>query len=231
MLEKIAKREGFGDILADGIRKAAEKYRARREPFAMEIGGEELPMHDPKLTPDFFTTYKLDPTPARHTQWDNSARPGWNPGDRVTDRAAGGRSRASSTRSLPSTCTSSTAAVSASSSTMCGPNDQIHEWINAVTGWDMTLEELKKVGRAHRATCAWPSRCARATTRRSASCRGGWSAARRSRPARTPASPSTSRRSSGSTSTPATGISDTCRPSRAKLDELGLQDVAKVLHG
>ena len=30
--------------------------------------------------------------------------------------------------------------------TMCGPNDQIHEWINAVTGWDMTLEEVRRVG-------------------------------------------------------------------------------------
>ena len=145
MMEKVARREGFGDVLADGVRRAAAKIGPASEPFAMEIAGEELPMHDPKLTPDFLTTYKLDPTPARHTQWDPSPRPGWNAGERVADRAqASGRGPfhkgASEYIHVVNSCGLCFFV------TMCGPNDQIHEWINASTGWDMTLDEVRRVG-------------------------------------------------------------------------------------
>ncbi len=67
MTEKIAKREGFGDILADGVKIAAEKIGRGSEQYAMHVGGQELPMHDPRLNPSFGTTYITDPTPGRHT--------------------------------------------------------------------------------------------------------------------------------------------------------------------
>jgi aldehyde:ferredoxin oxidoreductase len=34
----------------------------------MQVGGEELPMHDPRLVPSAATSYKMDATPGRHTQ-------------------------------------------------------------------------------------------------------------------------------------------------------------------
>ena len=68
MTEKLARREGLGDILADGVKVAAEKIGKGAEVFAMHIGGQELPMHDPKYTPGLAPTYQLDATPARHTQ-------------------------------------------------------------------------------------------------------------------------------------------------------------------
>ena len=46
-LEKIAKREDFGDVLADGVKRAAEKLGPQAEPFAIHVGGQELPMYDP----------------------------------------------------------------------------------------------------------------------------------------------------------------------------------------
>ena len=49
MTEKLAKREGLGDILADGVKIAAEKIGKGAEKFAVHIGGQELGMHDPKL--------------------------------------------------------------------------------------------------------------------------------------------------------------------------------------
>ena len=45
----------------------------------MHVGGQELPMHDPKLQPEYYTTYKLDPTPARHTQYEGNRRLGMIP--------------------------------------------------------------------------------------------------------------------------------------------------------
>lgn len=67
LLEKIAKREGFGEILADGVKRASERIGKGSEEFAIHVGGQEVPMHDPRLTPSYATTYLTDPTPGRHT--------------------------------------------------------------------------------------------------------------------------------------------------------------------
>jgi aldehyde:ferredoxin oxidoreductase len=229
MLEKIGKREGFGDVLADGVRRAAERIGPRSKPFAMEIGGEELPMHDPKLTPDFFTTYKLDPTPARHTQWDNSARPGWNAGKRVSEREqASGRAEFHKVAAEYLHVVNSTGLCLFV--TMCGPNDQIHEWINAATGWDMTLEELKKAGERI------------ANLRMAFEVREGNNPAQREVPGRLIGSPPLEAGPHAGFALDADTLQrefldacdwdrETTKPSRAKLEELGLADVAKALHG
>ncbi|MDO8672732.1 MAG: aldehyde ferredoxin oxidoreductase C-terminal domain-containing protein, partial [Dehalococcoidia bacterium] len=72
MLEKLAKREGFGDVLADGVKRAAEKIGKNAADYAIHVGGQEVAMHDSRLAEHYFATYKFDATPGRHTQ----ARPG-----------------------------------------------------------------------------------------------------------------------------------------------------------
>lgn len=62
----IANREGIGDVLADGVKKAAEKIKSSEE-FAIHAGGQELPMHDGRLTKGLLLTYVTDPSPGRHT--------------------------------------------------------------------------------------------------------------------------------------------------------------------
>lgn len=69
--EKMATREGFGGILADGVKKAAEKIGKGAEAYAVHIGGQELGMHDPKLGDPRHSSaarYQMDATPGRHTQ-------------------------------------------------------------------------------------------------------------------------------------------------------------------
>jgi aldehyde:ferredoxin oxidoreductase len=68
MLEKMAKREDFGDVIADGVKRAAERLGPAAEPFAIHCGGQELAMHDPRFEPGLGVIYKLDATPGRHTQ-------------------------------------------------------------------------------------------------------------------------------------------------------------------
>jgi len=46
LVEKIAKREGIGDLLAQGTRAAAEKLGQGSEKFAMHVKGLELPAYD-----------------------------------------------------------------------------------------------------------------------------------------------------------------------------------------
>ena len=67
LLEKIIAREGIGDVLADGARVAARKIGKGAERYAMEVGGQEVPMHDPRLDPGFGVVYQAEPTPGRHT--------------------------------------------------------------------------------------------------------------------------------------------------------------------
>ena len=67
MVEKMAKREGFGALLADGVKRAAERIGRGAEKYAVHVGGQELGYHDPRQVPARGTSYIVDPTQGRHT--------------------------------------------------------------------------------------------------------------------------------------------------------------------
>ncbi len=67
LVELITDREGIGDILADGVKRAAAKIGQGSEAWAIHAGGQELPMHDPRFDTSYGITYQCDPTPGRHT--------------------------------------------------------------------------------------------------------------------------------------------------------------------
>ena len=128
MTEKMAKREGFGDILADGVKVAVEKIGKGAEQYAVHIGGQELGLHDPKFpsalshrpgTPPA-ARYQMDATPGRHTQ-------GFGPSgfERHVVNATGlcffGYFAADSAK-------------------------YIAGFMSAVTGWDRSMDELLKAG-------------------------------------------------------------------------------------
>jgi aldehyde:ferredoxin oxidoreductase len=66
LTEKIAKREGIGAVLADGVKKAAELIGHGAEAYAMHIGGHRLPYHDPRVSPSLGSFYVADAQPACH---------------------------------------------------------------------------------------------------------------------------------------------------------------------
>ena len=68
LLERIIERRGLGDMLADGVMRAAQKLGQGSEAFAIHSGGQELPAHDPRHEQDFGLAYQMSPTPGRHTQ-------------------------------------------------------------------------------------------------------------------------------------------------------------------
>jgi aldehyde:ferredoxin oxidoreductase len=49
MLERMTLREGFGDVLAEGSRKASEIIGKGSDEFAMQVKGSEIPMHEPRF--------------------------------------------------------------------------------------------------------------------------------------------------------------------------------------
>ncbi len=66
MVEKVAKREGFGAVLADGTQKAAERIGKGAERYAMAIRGKSLAYHDPRISPSLGTANIADANPAHH---------------------------------------------------------------------------------------------------------------------------------------------------------------------
>jgi len=70
MVEKIAKREGIGDVLADGLLPAAAKIgQAAGQPaerFAVHAKGQAQPMHEPRLKRGLAIGYAVSPTGADH---------------------------------------------------------------------------------------------------------------------------------------------------------------------
>ncbi|UCF92009.1 MAG: aldehyde ferredoxin oxidoreductase family protein [Desulfobacterales bacterium] len=49
LLEMTARREGFGDLLAEGTTRLAQKWGAVDTPYHLAVKGQELPMHDPRV--------------------------------------------------------------------------------------------------------------------------------------------------------------------------------------
>ncbi|MFQ6076632.1 MAG: aldehyde ferredoxin oxidoreductase family protein [Candidatus Bathyarchaeia archaeon] len=66
MVELIGRREGFGNLLAEGVMRAAEEIGGGAERFAVHVKGQEVPMHDPRLKRALGLGYAVSPTGADH---------------------------------------------------------------------------------------------------------------------------------------------------------------------
>lgn len=67
MINKIAKREGIGDLLAEGSKRAAQKIGLGSTDFVVEVKGMEVPMHDPRALHGLALSYATGPRGACHT--------------------------------------------------------------------------------------------------------------------------------------------------------------------
>ena len=66
LIELIAKREGIGDLLADGVLIAAQKTGNGANEYAMHVKGLELPLHEPRLKTGLGLGYMVSPIGADH---------------------------------------------------------------------------------------------------------------------------------------------------------------------
>lgn len=126
MTQKIAEREGFGDILADGSKVAAEKIGPEAEQYTVHSGGQELPMWDPRFIPAYGCAYETDPTPGRHTQ-------GGHTGTGEYDAGTKGRKHLTHVTGM---CIVGN---------IFYPADWVQNALNAVTGWQLSPEEIKQI--------------------------------------------------------------------------------------
>ncbi len=127
MTEKMANREGFGNVLADGVKIAAERIGKGADRFSVQIGGQELGMHDPR----FFRTggpdrpaaarYQMDATPGRHT-------------------AAFGPS------AFMTALVNAMGLCSMGNMPLADPAKYLTGFMKAATGWDRSMAELLRCG-------------------------------------------------------------------------------------
>ncbi len=66
LIEQIAHRRGFGDLLAEGCLRAARQIGRETERYAMQVKGQEVPMHEPRIKFALDLGYATSPTGADH---------------------------------------------------------------------------------------------------------------------------------------------------------------------
>jgi aldehyde:ferredoxin oxidoreductase len=135
----MAKREGLGALLADGSRVAARKLGKGTERYSVQIQGQELGMHDPKLHEEYILAYKMDATPGRHTQgWSMMVKPGM---DEPPKENVGARHKMGSNHMH---------VVNAAGLCLFGffrmKAPFLPEMISAVTGWSLSMEDVLMAG-------------------------------------------------------------------------------------
>lgn len=66
LLELIARREGFGDVLAEGSSRLAEQWGLKDAPGHLAVKGQEISMHDPRIKVGVGIGYAVSPYGADH---------------------------------------------------------------------------------------------------------------------------------------------------------------------
>ncbi|MBC7234075.1 MAG: aldehyde ferredoxin oxidoreductase family protein [Chloroflexi bacterium] len=156
LVEKIAKREGIGDLLAEGVKRAAEKIGRGAEAFAIHIKGQEVPMHEPRGKKGVGLAYATSNRGACHLQAEHDdffEDPSWlfpEIGlDKTIDRLDMGRDKARMVKILGDfkALYDSLSVCMYASWPEGGVRVQtIKDIVAAATGWDVTLAELMTVG-------------------------------------------------------------------------------------
>jgi len=231
MTEKMAKREGFGDVLADGSKAAAQKIGKGAENYAIQIQGQELPMHDPRgqIRAGLGATYKAAPNPSRHTRASGEGE-FRNPFMEPVSYDQDSFEKRGPDHKL---VTDHTYAVSSGGFCLFGyivmPVEAAQDFINAVTGWDLNFDDTLKIGERI------------ANIQQAFNIREGLNPLKFKVPSRVHKPPVTREGPlAGKHCDIDTMVRDwyaemdwdtgTGKPSRKKLEELGLKDVAEALY-
>ncbi len=159
LVDQMIRREGIGDLLADGAKIAAGKIGRNALQYAIQAGGQELAMHDSRFDPGFAVHNSVEPTPGRHTigsQLYYEMFQLWKKVDGLPD--AGLLYLKDSKYAADSEKTAAAAACSKYMNVINGAGvclfgaflgaDKlpIFEWLNAATGWQKTPDEYMRIG-------------------------------------------------------------------------------------
>jgi len=151
MVEKVARREGFGDVLAEGSRAAAKKIGRNAADFAVEVKGLEAPMHDPRGFHGMGLAYAMSNRGACHLQhMDLFVEQGQDvypeiglKEDYEGQTSEGKAEMTMICENLGMVCSS---AVLCNFVMACLKVNDLVEFLRTTTGFDYTLDELMECG-------------------------------------------------------------------------------------
>ena len=160
LIEWMVARQGFGNLLADGSLQAAQKIGQNSIQYAIQSGGQELPMHDARNDPGYGLHYVVEPTPGRHTIGSYQYYEIYQLWRKVSDLPKlKARFYLKSTKYAdPSekaewavACSQFVALLNAAGGCIFGAMLGVHrypifEWLNAATGWQKTPKEYMQMG-------------------------------------------------------------------------------------
>ncbi|CAG0946215.1 partial aldehyde:ferredoxin oxidoreductase, partial [Anaerolineae bacterium] len=159
MVDLIAHRQGIGDLLADGTRRAAEKIGGDARAFAMQVKGQELPMHDPRGKAGVGIGYAINEGGADHVTAPHDPMLA-NP-DSISFKAAAVLgveaipAREWSSRKVKNYAILENWTTAGKVIGLCffGPAprsfiqvDEVVMAVRAATGWDVTAQDILKIG-------------------------------------------------------------------------------------
>ncbi|HEY7363389.1 MAG TPA: aldehyde ferredoxin oxidoreductase family protein [Methylomirabilota bacterium] len=159
VVHAIGKREGIGKLLGEGVRRAAVELGRGAERFALHVKGQELPMHDPRGKKGLSLAYALSPTGADHMEAPHDPLyAGFHPNGHPMGPLGliepldplhldGRKVRAFfETQKLWSSYNAVGMCDFVGTPLNGLEMEPLVAYINAVTGWNMSLYELMKVG-------------------------------------------------------------------------------------
>ena len=159
LIKKIGKREEIGDLLAEGTKRAAEKIGKGAEKYALHVKGQELPMHEPRGKTSLALAYSTSATGADHMEAPHDpAFVNFNPkGHSLGELGLIApldpldldykKVRAYYYSQLAFTAYNSVGQCDFAATPLGTLRfSKMIDYINAVTGWDMSFWEFLKVG-------------------------------------------------------------------------------------
>jgi len=156
MVEKIARREGFGDVLAEGSARAAERL-GRGQELVVAVKKQEMPAHMPQVKRSLALIYAVNPFGADHQSSEHDPSYKYYP-ERMAqlDLLDPQPSKVLNAAKVRYAYYTQMLYSALNSLGLCqfvwGPAwhlydaAQMVELVRAVTGWQVTLWELMKVG-------------------------------------------------------------------------------------
>jgi len=151
LIDKIASREGFGNLLAEGTRNAAAKIGKNASDWTVEVKGLDLPMHDPRAYHGMGLAYMMSSRGGCHLQHLNlpieqgqAIYPEIGLKEDYEGPTSEGKAEMTVlSENLGVPCNS---AVICEFLVYCMPANNLVEMLKFTTGFDWTLEELLKCG-------------------------------------------------------------------------------------
>jgi aldehyde:ferredoxin oxidoreductase len=159
LIHQIGRREGLGQLLGEGVRLAAQKIGKGAQRFALHVKGQELPMHEPRGKKSLALAYAISPTGADHMEAPHDPMyEGFHPDGHplgVLGLIEPVKSLDLGPRKVRAFYETQKVWSLYNSVGMCDfvgaplnalALEQLVGYVNSVTGWNMSLYEMMKVG-------------------------------------------------------------------------------------